>query len=155
MMEIRIAWEPENLTPLDVFEARLTEYVKDTGGVTLLRNGTMLFIKGGEDDEADAKKVMQEAKFFTDFSVKEMKEGGYFVVFHDAVAVYVSAEEFLSMRSTIISRIEDLKLPDERVLNPNDSPHDHYLIGLYGRGKLYRDVFDFRFFKRLDKLNAG
>lgn len=150
MIEPRIAWEPESLIPLDYFEDRLRKYVGNGKGVTLLKNGTMLFIQVRDGFELDAKKVMEDAKFFTSFNVKEMKEGGYFVIFHEAVAVFVGKEEFDLMRDTIISRMEDLKIQEERIINSNNSPHDHYLIGLYGRGKLYRDAFNFQFFKRLE-----
>ena len=93
MNEIRPVWEPENQASLDVIESQVGAYIGGTGGgVSVLKNGTLLFIRGGS--EADARRAMDRAKFFADFSVRELKEGGYFVVFDDAVAVFVGVEEF-------------------------------------------------------------
>jgi len=149
MSEIRLAWEPENKTPLDFIAERLASYMDGEKGVSLLNNGTMLFVVSGEDDVENAKKVMERAKLLIDFKVVELKEGGYFVVFNEAVAVFVGHEEFVEGRAEILRRIDELKLPDERILNPSGASIDKYLIGVYGRGKLYRDAHNFQFFKRI------
>lgn len=153
MNEIRLRWEPVNLAPLALIEKRLTSYVKNDQGVSLLKNGTMLFVRSG-DDEVNARNAMGEAKFLTDFEVTEMKEGDYFVTFHDAVAVFVGEDEFRSVRGEIISRMDELKLPSEQLLSSRGLNNDHYLIGLYGRGKLYRDAYDFQFHKRITRQSV-
>jgi hypothetical protein len=148
MKELRLAWEPDNRTPLAAIEERMRSYgVRQ--GVTILGNGTLLFITGGEDDEADARRALNEARFMTDFRTVELKEGGYMVAFHDAVAVFVDADEFEERRSEVEARLSDLRFPEEHFFVPDDSGRDATLVGLYARGKLQRDCYHFRFFKRI------
>jgi hypothetical protein len=147
MNELRLSWEPESLVPVSQVERRLSEYMKGKrSGVSILRNGTLLFIKDGESDEANAKKAMEEAKFLTDFDVVELSEGGYLVAFHPAVAVFVGKEEFESVREEVASRIRDLEFPSEHFVGVND---EKFLIGIYARGKLQRDAHHFDFYKRI------
>lgn len=148
MKSLRLAWEPENTTPLSAIEERMRSY-KATRGVTILGNGTLLFITAGEDDEADARRALDEARFLTDFRSVELKEGGYMVAFHDAVAVFVGAEEFKERRSEVEARQAELRFPEEHFFVPGDSGPDSILVGLYARGKLQRDCYNFRFFKRI------
>lgn len=149
MTEPRIAWEPENRTPLQEIEMRLSRMVKGKSGVSVLQNGTLLFVVETENNEESARKAIEEAKFLTDFEVVPLKEGGYFVVFHEAVAVFVGDEEYAARRSEIQSRVDELTLPSEKLLAVGSAADNHYLVGLYGRGKLYRDVFNFKFYKRV------
>lgn len=154
MKEPRLMWEPENRVPLNIIEERLSDYMKGKSGVSLLQNGTLLFIKSADDgdDETDAREAMEEAKFLTDFKVVELKEGGYLAMFHSAVAVFVGHEEFQSARSEIVLRIRELNFPSEQFFGADD---EHFLVGLYARGKLQRDAHQFAFYKRIvsAKLN--
>ena len=142
-------WKPVNLVPIDAIAARLKTTLVGKSGVSLMRNGTMLFVTKGLDCIEDARRVLEDAKAFIDFRVVPLKEGDYFVVFHSAVAVFVGEQEFEQRRVEILSRIDELKLPSEQILNLAGAPADHYLIGLYGRGKLYRDIENFDFFSRV------
>jgi hypothetical protein len=150
MKELRLAWEPMNLTPLEDIEARFAGYVKGKKGVTLLGNGALLFITESDDAEADAKHAMQEAKFLTDFKAVRLKEGGYLVAFHEAVAVFVGDEEFASVKDEVRARRADLQFPGEVFLGGSGMSGDDLLVGLYARGKLQRDVHHFAFRKRIN-----
>jgi hypothetical protein len=149
MNDIRLAWEPSNLTPLTQVEERFAAYIKGKKGVTLLGNGTLLFIVEALDCEEDARLAMAEAKYLTDFKVVELKEGGYLVGFNEAVAVFVSAEEFGLVREEVSTRMADLKFPEEEFLGMANWPKEHVIVGLYARGKLQRDVNNFAFYKRI------
>ena len=83
------------------------------------------------------------------FSIIPVDIGGYLVGFHDAVAVFVSQNEFNARREEIISRIGELCFPGEKIDIPEGASEDHALIGLYARGKLRRDSNDFHFYKRI------
>lgn len=136
MNPIRLQWEPQNQTPLPLIEQRMDLYTKGRGGVTILGNGSLLFLIQGDNDIEDAKNALNEARFITDFRVVSLKEGGYMVAFHEAVAVFVGQDEFEKMRSEIIARQDELRFPEEAMfVPPNDAP-EHVLVGLYGRGKL-------------------
>lgn len=145
--ELRLGWEPENGTPLSDIEDRLKGYMRGKdGGVSLLSNGTLIFSSDGRDD---ALKAMERAKFFIDFNVVPLKEGGYLVSFHDAIAVFVGLNEFDDVRDEVSKRLADLKFPEEEFFGKQDSPDDHLLIGLYARGKLQRDAYHFSFYGRI------
>lgn len=149
MKELRLAWEPVNSTPLEDIEARFTGYVKGKKGVTLLGNGTLLFITEDGDNEADAKRAMEEAKHLTDFKVVQLKEGGYLVAFHEAVAVFVGDDEFASVRAEVGARRADLQFPEEVFFGGKGMTDDELLVGLYARGKLQRDIHSFSFYSRI------
>jgi len=150
MNEIRLTWEPENGTPLATIEQRFHDYMNGKpSGVTLLGNGTLIFSPEGRIDEDDARLAMQEAKFLTDFQVDPLKEGGFLVTFHDSIAVFVGQNEFDVMRSEIFARLSELKFPDEELVSKKSMNQDHLLIGLYARGKLQRDAYNFSFHKRI------
>jgi len=40
MKDLRLGWEPENLTSLNEIEERLLAYTQGRGGITILKNGT-------------------------------------------------------------------------------------------------------------------
>ena len=115
----------------------------------MLGNGTMLSLTEGLNDVEDAKTALNEARFITDFRVVSLKEGGYMVDFHSAVAVFVGQQEFDEMRSEIVSRLDELHFPGERMFPPPNTDPNDILIGLYGRGKLQGDAYNFSFYKRL------
>jgi hypothetical protein len=147
-MEIRLAWEPENATPLADIEARMRAYgVVD--GVTVLANGTLLFLKPANDNEASTRTALDEARFITDFQTVSLKEGGYMVRFRSAVAMFVGAEEFEHLRQEIQSRIAELCFPGEHFFVPDGASPDETLVGLYARGKLQRDCYHFHLYKRI------
>lgn len=147
MEELRLGWEPDNTTPLAAIEERLLSYGVSKG-VTILGNGTLLFITNGDDDEADARRALNEARFLTDFRTVELKQGGYMVAFNRAVAVFVGADEFVMRREEVKARLADLQFPEEHFFMGKTS-ENHALIGLYARGKLQRDCYHFSLFKRL------
>lgn len=147
-MEIRLAWEPENATPLAEIEERMRSYGV-VNGVTVLGNGTLLFIKPANDNEASARTAVDEARFITDFRTVPLKEGGYMVKFHSAVAVFVGADEFEHLRQEIQSRIAELHFSGEHFFVPDGVSNDETLVGLYARGKLQRDCYQFRLHKRI------
>lgn len=138
MTEVRLAWEPVNGIPLERLAAQFGQYAKGKGGVSILRNGTLLFIKGSDDPAADAKQAMTEAKYLTDFKVVRLKEGGHLVAFHDAVAVFVGDDEFATVKDEVQARREELMFPGEAFLAKSQG--EDLLIGLYARGKLQRDA---------------
>jgi hypothetical protein len=149
MNPIRLQWEPINKTPLSLIEQRMMLYTKGEGGIIMLGNGTLLSLTKGEDDINDAKKALNEARFITDFRVISLKEGGYMVDFHPAVAVFVGQQEFDEVRSEIVSRFQELLFPSERMFPPPNTEPNDTLIGLYGRGKLQGDAYSFSFYKRI------
>lgn len=150
MTEPRVSWGPINATPLSEIETCVSPLVINKGGVTILRNGTLLFIQKDADNVESARRAMLEARFLTDFRVKRLQDGNYLVALHGAVGVFVGAEEFLDRKEEIKSRSDDLKFPSEKLLVPNGWTEDEFLVGLYGRGKLQRDVHDFNFYARID-----
>ena len=72
MKELRLAWKPENQTPLAAIEDRLRSY--GANGITILGNGTLLALTPGEDDEVDARRALNEARLLTDFRTVELKK---------------------------------------------------------------------------------
>ena len=146
---LRLGWEPENITPLSIIFEKMKLHAEGRGGVTILKNGTLLFIKESEDDIASARKALDEAKFLTDFRILRLKEGDCLVVLHGAVAVYVGDDEFETMKSQIENRILELKFPSEELIAPRNSPETNMLLGLYGRGKLQRDIYNFEVHARV------
>jgi hypothetical protein len=149
MKELRLAWEPENLTPLVDIEQRLMTYTKGQGGIIMLGNATLLALSQGGDDIEDAKKAMNEARFIIDFKTVPLREGGYMVAFHKAVSVFVGEAEFEQIKDEIADRLSELKFPGEVFFAPPNESPEHLLIGLYARGKLQRDAYNFKFHKRL------
>ena len=147
-MEIRLAWEPENTTSLAEIEERMRSY-EVVDGVTLLGNGTLLFINSSDDNEASARTAVNEARFVTDFRTVSLKEEGYMVKFHPAVAVFVGNDEFEQWRKEIQDRIADLRFPGEQFFVPDGVSSDETLVGMYARGKLQRDCYHFHFYKRI------
>jgi hypothetical protein len=154
MNPIRLQWEPTNKTPLPLIEQRMMLYTKGQGGIIMLGNGTLLSLTEGDDDIDDAKKALNEARFIIDFRVVSLKEGGYMVDLHSAVAVFVGQREFEEMRNEIISRQHELLFPSEKLFVPPNTSPDDTLVGLYGRGKLQGDAYNFSFYKRLHAQNA-
>jgi hypothetical protein len=150
MNTVRLVWEPKNKTPLAMIENRMQNYMKGKkSGVSLLGNGTLVFSPNGRDDFQDARQAMEEARFLIDFQVDTLKEGGFLITFHDAIAVFVSHEEFQTTQEEISQRISELRFPQEEFISNKESLNSHFLIGLYARGKLQRDAHHFEFYKRI------
>ena len=147
--DIRMRWEPKNLTPLCDIAERMESYVEGRSGVTILENGTLLFVNKGDNDIENARKALNEARHLADFRVLPLNEGDYLVALHKAVAVYVSQKEFEQIRPDILARLEELKFPSEELIMPEGDSENDFLIGLYGRGKLQRDIYSFGFYKRI------
>jgi hypothetical protein len=149
MNEIRLRWEPKSLVSEHELEKCLLNYTNSKGGVSLLRNGTVLFIKSSGNDTDDAKKSMDEARFLRDFEIQPMDDGNYLVIFHSAVSVFVSSNEFNSRKQEILKRMDDLKFPSEVFVYDANNNGDGFLLGLYARGKLQKDAYEFEFLKRI------
>jgi len=152
MTEIRLKWEPENKTPLQKIEEQFTKYIAGKkNDILLLCNGTLIFIDKSMDNEFFAKKIMSDAKFLIDFKVNLLREGGFLVAFHDAIAVFVGDEEFESQKQIIQQRSQDLVFPEENFFGGNNKNRERdLLVGLYARGKLNYDIHNFCFYKRLE-----
>lgn len=149
MENLRLAWEPESSTSLKEIEDRMLGYTKGRGGVSIMANGTLLFLRDSDDVLADARRGLDEARFIVDFLVVPLKEGGYMVKFHDAVAVFVGAVEFNEKKKEIAERQSELMFPGEVMISSPGQPAENMLVGLYARGKLQRDAYCFSLYKRL------
>lgn len=153
MSRLRLAWEPINITPLEEIENRLRIYLKGkSGGVTIMGNGSLIFSPSDRNNMQDAKEVMNCAKFLIDFQVVEMKEGGYMVNFDHTTTVFISDNEFRCMRKEIIKRYYELIFPEEVFMKEDGIDKEHLLIGLYARGKLQYDAYNFSFYKRIEGI---
>jgi len=109
----------------------------------------LLSLTAGADDVEDARNAMHEARFLIDFRVVPLKDGGYMVAFHKAVAVFVGEDEFRSVESEVIARQNELRFPGEHFFVPDGTTTRDHLVGLYARGKLQRDAQCFAFHKRI------
>jgi hypothetical protein len=147
--DIRIEWEPDNLVSIDELTQKVKDISKDKGGATILGNGSILFVIKEDDDIASAKIALSEAKFFTDFKVLKLETGDYLVALHNALAVFVGNDEFIKRKKEIVDRLNELKFPSEELIRSPDSSDDDFLIGVYGRGKLQKDIYEFSFLKRV------
>ena len=149
MADVRMRWEPENMASMQDIEDKMRSFVAGRGGVTILKNGTLLFINKSENDEASARKALEEARFLTDFRVKALPQGDFLVALHRAVAVYVGRQEFEGRRDEIKEKASNLKFPSEVLITPEGWLDDEFLVGLYGRGKLQRDIYNFAIHSRI------
>ena len=137
------------MAPMQEIEGKMQNFASGRGGVTILKNGTLLFIRKNEDDEASARRALEEAKYLTDFRVKTLPQGDFLVALHQAVAVYVGRQEFERLRNEIKSKTSELKFPSEVLMTPEGWAEDDFLVGLYGRGKMQRDIYAFAFHSRI------
>ena len=149
MIDNNIRWEPKSdVHPVEL--ERIAFALTDgIGGVSILKNGTFLFISNSDDDERNARKLSSEFKNLYNFEIIPVDVDGYLVKFHDAVAVFVGEDEFRRVEDEVNSRIDDLCFNGERIEMPVGVPEKYAIIGLYARGKLWRDASDFGFYKRL------
>ena len=150
MVEPRIKWEPINSVPLLDIQSCITSLVVNRGGVTIMKNGTLLFLRKTIDDVKSAKLALGEAKYLTDFRVKRLQNGNFLVALHSSVAVFVGKNEFHDRQSEIKAKIDDLKFPSEQLFVPDGWTEDEFLVGLYGRGKLQHDIHNIAFYARVD-----
>lgn len=150
MNEPSLRWHPANSVPLATIEQIVSPLVVGRGGVTIMKNGTLLFLKKAADDAASAALVMNEARFLTDFRVKELSDGDYIVALNGTVGVFVGRDEFLAQKPLIQKDIEKLKFPSEELLVPPGWTEEQFLVGLYGRAKLRGDIEAPEIYKRVD-----
>lgn len=68
---------------------------------------------------------------------------------HKVVAVFIGDEEFTRHEKEIEARNKDLSFPGEIFFSPEATTRRENLIGLYGRGKLQRDCYEFNLYKRI------
>jgi len=148
---IRLKWEPTNKAPLTEIETHLSNYFADKNtGVTILKNGSLLFINDDGNSVDNAKEAINEARFILDFRVVPLGDEAFLVVLHSAIAVYVSKEEYELVKQEVKSRVSELSFPSEEHIVPSGWSEDDYLIGVYGRGKLQFDAYNFQYHKRLE-----
>ncbi len=148
-MSERLLWEPQSLVSEAELEQRALRYTNGKGGVTLFKNGTLLFVKVGADAQGDARLLMDNAKRLRNFRVTPMKDGGYIVRFNEAIGVFVGEQEFSDRQLEVETRIDELVFEGEKFEMPRDVPFRHGLIGVYARGKLQGDIYNFAYLKRL------
>ena len=149
MNSTRLAWEPKSPVPPEELEGIVRALTNGKGNVSILQNGTLLFVKKSADDEEYARDLVGDFSSLYNFKVVPVDIGGYLVGFHEAVAVFVTESEFRDQREKILSRLGELCFPEEKINMKANAPEDHALIGVYARGKLRRDASDFHFYKRL------
>ncbi|OEE49879.1 hypothetical protein A1OS_23470 [Enterovibrio norvegicus] len=151
MNNIRLKWEPENKVPLTEVETHLSNFFSDKGeGVTILKNGSLLFISDDGNSIDNAREALNEARFILDFRVVPLGNEAFLVILHSAIAVYVGKSEYELAKKEIKSRISELRFPSEEHIVPSRWSEDDYLIGVYGRGKLQFDAYNFEYYKRLE-----
>lgn len=143
MEHVRIAWEPENRVSFAFLEERIKEYSNGRFSFSILRNGTLLFLKDNSDLNTKVNKSMELARFITDFSVDVMEKGDYLVHFKGPIYSYVGKEEFENQKREIEARVDELTFPGERFLNESEElSKEKVLVGLFARAKMYRDAFN-------------
>lgn len=149
MNSLRLAWEPETDLSPAALEQAVRQLADGDDRVSVLRNGTLLFIKPAPDNVAFASSMLSELDTLHNFKVVPLRLGGYLVGFHEAVAVYVGEREFAERREEILNRMSDLIFLGEKFEMPPHAPGDHALVGIYARGKLKRDIHNFAFLRRV------
>jgi hypothetical protein len=149
MNSLRLFWEPETDLSPTALQQMVRPLVDGDDRVSVLRNGTLLFVKSTSDDVAFANSMLSELDTLYNFNVVPLRSGGYLVGFHEAVAVYVGELEFADRREEILNRMPELVFPGEKFDMPNQAPEDHALVGIYARGKLKRDIHNFAFLRRI------
>ena len=82
--------------------------------------------------------------------MNRLQDGNYLVALHGAVAVFVGGTEYADRKAEIVAREQELSFPSERLIAPPGWSEDEFYVGLYGRGKLQRDVHRFEFHARVD-----
>lgn len=89
----------------------------------------------------DAAKVFLDAMESSslDFKVREMDDENFMVAFSDHVFAVVFSEEFDKHRLSIEKDANSLS-KDEFIVGDPNAPGKHYLIGLYARTRLLRDM---------------
>lgn len=150
MEDPKIKWEPVNTVPLGDIEEAIGPLVSNRGGVSIMKNGTLLFIKKSDDNCRNARLALSEAGYLTDFRVKSIAGGNFLVALHGAIAVFVGAGELAGKIEEIKARRDELKFPGEDLIVPQGWTEEEFLAGLYGRGKLQRDIRDQNFHVRMD-----
>lgn len=150
MKDPHIEWEPVNTVPLRDIEEAIGPLVVNKGGVTIMKNGTLLFIRKSDDNYKNACLALSEAKYLTDFRVKNISGGNFLVALHGAIAVFVGCGELLGKLEEIKARMDELKFPGEDLIVPQGWAEEEFLAGLYGRGKMQRDIREKNFYARID-----
>lgn len=150
MEEISIKWEPVNTVPLRDIEKAIGPLVFNRGGVSIMKNGTLLFINKSDDDCKNACLALSEAKYLTDFRVRNISGGNFLVALHGAIGVFVGRAELSGNIEEIKARLDELKFPGEDIIVPQGWAEEEFLAGLYGRGKLQRDIREQNFYARID-----
>jgi hypothetical protein len=76
-----------------------------------------------------------------DFKVREMDDGNFIVAFSEHVFSVVYSDEFSQYRLLIEKEAKSLS-QDESILGDPNAPRNHFLIGLYARTRLLKDMED-------------
>ena len=136
---IRLQWEPENKAPYKLIQKRLLEYTNRKKQFVLMTNGTVLFLTDYSNVVPVVAKCMEDLKFIPDFSVQEMAHNDFLVDIAGFAYVYVGDDEFENVRAEVFERRQELQFSGESFLGEKNQKH--LLIGLYARGKMYKDAF--------------
>jgi len=140
MNEIRLAWEPNGLAPLEVVARQVAKYMENKAPFAQFENGTCLMLKPVSELEQVIRGALQEARYLPDFKVYAMEDGDFLVFFANPLMVYVGKEEFAERESELQSRADELRFPSEAFATPGGMSPKEMLIGLYARAKLQRDA---------------
>ena len=138
MEKPQIKWRPPTLVSEDALIEAMLFYASDRGNFRVYENGTVLFIKAENDNEANANRCLEELAFIPDFRVMPMKDGNHMVSPHSIGAALILVEE-------LQKQIEDLKQHQAEAIYPGEAffQGDGKLpIGLIGRAKIYRDALE-------------
>jgi hypothetical protein len=140
MNEIRLAWEPSGLAPLEVVARQVAKYMENKASFAQFENGTCLMLKPVPNLEEVIRGALEEARHLPDFKVYAMEGGDFLVFFATPLMVYVGKEEFAERESELQRRVDELRFPSEAFVTPNGMPPKEMLVGLYARAKLQRDA---------------
>jgi hypothetical protein len=138
MEKPQIKWRPSTLATADALIAAMLFYASDRGNFRIYENGTVVFIKAENDNDANAHRCLDELAFIPDFRVVPMKNGNYMVSPHSIGAALILADEFHK-------QLDDLKAHHAEAIYPGEAffqGDENFPIGLVGRAKIYRDALE-------------
>jgi hypothetical protein len=141
MPELRLSWEPENLSEQTLIASQVLKYMDGKATFAQFSNGTCLMLKPIENLEETIQGVMREARRIVDFKVYKMEDEDFLVCFASPLFVYVGKGEFASQFEKIKIRFSELLFPSESIVPMSDLDDDTVMVGLYARGKLQRDAW--------------
>lgn len=146
----RLAWEPKSQVSFEDLEEQVLGLASVRGRATLLPNGTMLYLKRTDNFQEVIESIIPDLKLLFDFEVVPLDVGGFLVRFHDGVSVYVGEDEFKQRFEEILQRLGQLIFEGEGKIEMSEKSSEiDALVGVYARGKLQYDVYNFDKYKQL------